>query len=104
MLSGETAVGSFPVDAVEMMDRIARQTESYLWAQNVYGSKMKIGTEGKAIPIWDAVANSMSRLARDLQVRAVVVISKSGMSAATMSSARPAAPVIAITKSMDICQ
>ena len=104
MLSGETAVGSFPIDAVEMMDRIARQTESYLWTQNAYGSKMKIGTGGKAIPIWDAVANSMSQLARDLQVRAVVVISKSGMSAATMSSARPAAPIIAITKSMDICQ
>jgi pyruvate kinase len=37
-------------------------------------------------------------------VRAVVVISKSGMSAATMSSARPAAPIIAITKTMDVCQ
>ena len=104
MLSGETAVGAFPIDAVQMMDRIARQTESYLWTHNAYGSKMKSGIGEKAIPVWDAVANSMSRLARDLRVRAVVVISKSGMSAATMSSARPAAPVIAITKSMDICQ
>jgi len=46
----------------------------------------------------------MSQLAHDLRVRAVVVISKSGISAATMSSARPAAPVIAITKTMDVCQ
>jgi len=104
MLSGETAVGAFPIDAVQMMDRIARQTESYLWAHNTYGSKVKSRSSQKAIPVWDAVANSMSRLAHDLKVRAVVVISKSGMSAATMSSARPAAPVIAITKSIGICQ
>jgi len=104
MLSGETAVGAFPIDAVQMMDRIARQTESYLWTHNTYGSTVNSGSSQKAIPIWDAVANSMSQLAHDLRVRAVVVISKSGMSAATMSSARPAAPVIAITKNMDICQ
>ena len=104
MLSGETEVGAFPIDAVQMMNRIARQTESYLWAHNTYGSAIKNRSSQKAIPIWDAVANSMSQLAHDLRVRAVVVISKSGMSAATMSSARPAAPVIAITKSIDICQ
>ena len=104
MLSGETAVGAFPVDAVKMMDRIARQTESYLWANNAYGSKVRYDSSEAAIPIWDAIANSMSQLAHDLRVRAVVVISKSGISAATMSSARPAAPVIAITKTMDVCQ
>ena len=104
MLSGETAVGAFPIDAVQMMDRIARQTESYLWAHNAYGSKVITDSGETAIPIWDAVANSMSQLAHDLRVRAVVVMSKSGMSAATMSSARPAAPIIVITKSADICQ
>ena len=104
MLSGETAVGAFPIDAVQMMDRIARQTESYLWAHDAYGSKVITDSGETAIPIWDAVANSMSQLAHDLRVRAVVVMSKSGMSAATMSSARPAAPIIVITKSADICQ
>ena len=49
MLSGETAVGSFPIDAVEMMDRIARQTESDLWTHNAYGSKNKIGTGNNKI-------------------------------------------------------
>ncbi|SVE17615.1 uncharacterized protein METZ01_LOCUS470469, partial [marine metagenome] len=84
MLSGETDVGAFPVDAVKMMDRIARQTESYLWANNAYGSKVRHDSSEAAIPIWDAIANSMSQLAHDLRVRAVVVISKSGISAATM--------------------
>lgn len=104
MLSGETAVGAFPVDAVKMMDRIARQTESYLWTQNSYGAKMSEAPTQTALPIWDAMANSMAQLAQELKVHAVVVISQSGMSAATMSSARPAAPVVAITNREDVCR
>ena len=102
MLSGETAVGAFPIDAVKMMDRIARQTESYLWSHHAYGGKVSEKPSHVAIPIWDAVANSMAQLAHDLKVHAVVVISHSGMSAATMSSARPAAPVVAITSRPDV--
>ena len=102
MLSGETAVGAFAVDAVRMMDRIARQTESYLWAQHAYGGSIKANIE--AIPIWEGIANSAAHLAQDLKVRAVVVLSQSGMSAATMSSARPAAPVVAITNNESACR
>ena len=104
MLSGETAVGAFPIDAVRMMDRIARQTESYLWSQHAYGAKVPEKSSSIAVPIWDAVANSMAQLAQDLKVSAVVVISQSGMSAATMTSARPAAPVVAITGSKAVCR
>lgn len=104
MLSGETAVGAFPVDAVKMMDRIARQTESYLWSHNKYGAKVSDSASKTALPIWEAMANSMAQLAQDLKVHAVVVISQSGMSAATMSSARPAAPVVAITNHSDVCR
>jgi len=104
MLSGETAVGAYPVGAVKMMDRIARQTESYLWTHNSYGAKVSDNTSNTALPLWDAVANSMAQLAHDLKAHAVVVISQSGMTAATMSSARPAAPVIAITNRPDVCR
>jgi pyruvate kinase len=37
MLSGETTAGEYPVDAVEMTDRIARQTEAHLWTSGQYG-------------------------------------------------------------------
>lgn len=104
MLSGETAVGAFPIDAVRMMDRISRQTESYLWSHDKYGAKVTETFSKTAVPIWDAMANSMAQLAQDLKVHAVVVISQSGMTAATMSSARPAAPVVAITSRPDICR
>jgi len=79
--------------------RIARQTESYLWQHGAYGDRALKQYDEHSIPIWDGIANSVVHLAQDLKVRAVVVLSSSGMSAATMSSARPAAPVIAITGS-----
>ena len=104
MLSGETAVGAFPIEAVKMMDRVARQTESYLWTHDAYSAKLPDSKSRAIMSVWDAVANSMAQMAQDLKVHAVVVISRSGMSAATMSSARPAAPVIAITNRADICR
>ncbi len=104
MLSGETAVGTYPIDAVKMMDRVARHTEAYLWSQNAYSGRITENHTTDAIPVWEAVANSMVHMAHDMKVRAVLVISSSGMSAATMSSARPAAPVVAITGSKDVCR
>lgn len=101
MLSGETAVGAHPVEAVRMMDRIARQTEAYLWKENAYGNVKKT-LKGKVLSIWDAVANAMSRMSLDLRVNSIVVISQSGMTAATMSSVRPSAPIIAITRRPEI--
>jgi len=103
MLSGETAVGAHPVEAVQMMDRIARQTEAYLWKQNAYGNVRK-SSRTKVLSIWDAMANAMARMSHDLRVNSVVVISQSGVTAATMSSARPSAPILAITRDPGICR
>ena len=103
MLSAETAAGAFPVEAVSMMDRIARQTESYLWKSGSYD----ITTSNKIsspMSIWDAISDTTAQLAKDLMVRAIIVISQSGMSAATVSSARPSAPVVAITGRPHICR
>jgi len=56
------------------------------------------------VPLWDAMANASNGLARDLMARAVIVISQGGMSAATISSARPAAPVVAISNQVSTCR
>jgi pyruvate kinase len=97
MLSGETAVGTHPVLAVEMMDRIARQTEGYLWQHGAFGSVGSGKQDKPPIPIGDAVADATALLSRVLSVRAIVVISESGRTALTVSSARPAAPLIALS-------
>ena len=104
MLSAETAAGKYPVEAVEMMDRIARQAEAHLWRQEAFGSLTLSGDDTPPIAFGTAVARSTALLSRDLKVRAVVVMSESGMSAGTMSSARPAAPIIAISSNASTCR
>ncbi len=102
MLSAETAAGMFPIEAVTMMDRIARQTESYMWQRGDYGASREI--KASTNTVWDIIANATSIMSRQLNAHAVLVISQSGMSAATMSSARPAAPILAISSNPQVCR
>jgi len=104
MLSAETATGAHPLLAVGMMDRIARQSEGYLWSEGAFGSVTLADDAHPPIPFGDAVARSTAQLSRDLLVRAITVVTGSGMSATTVSSARPAAPVVTISASEETCR
>ena len=86
------------------MPAIARQAEAYLWSQGAFESLHHEEERTPPIPFGDAVAHSLAQLSRDLRVRAVIALSRSGMSAATMSAARPAAPVIAISPIEATCR
>ncbi len=86
-----------------MMNRIIRHTEGHLWEQGAFGT-LGADSVDPPIPFGDAVARSMALLSRDLRVRAIIVISESGMSAATMSSARPAAPIVSISPINTTCR
>lgn len=97
MLSGETAVGQFPVEAVEIMDRVAKQTEAHLWSKGLYG--MAGPEQDPPLPVWTVIANATAHMSKDLMARAVMVISQSGTSASAVSAARPAAPVVTMTGS-----
>lgn len=95
MLSAETAAGHHPVAAVEMMDRIARQTEAELWRSNEYG--LVATQKDPPIPLWHVIAETTARMSRDLMARAVIVVTRSGKSAEIVSTARPASPIIAVS-------
>lgn len=97
MLSGETAVGEYPVAAVRMMDRITRQTEAQLWHRNQFESLRLAPSGPPPYEFPDALASATAALSRDLRVRAVVASSTSGLSVVTMASARPAAPIIVLS-------
>lgn len=97
MLSAETASGDHPVEAVAMMDRIARRVESHLWSDR--GFLMPEEDPLNRDVLGDAVARSVAQLSRDLGVRAIVVFSEQGGTARVLSSARPAAPLLAVTSS-----
>ena len=95
MLSGETAVGEFPVETVSTMDRIARHTEAHLWQDGHYGHSQ---IDSKLpMPIWNVIANATAQISKELHASAILVISSSGISAATVSIARPPAPIVGIT-------
>ncbi len=97
MLSGETAAGDYPVKAVEMMDDVVRRTEGYLFTKGAFGSYRR-RTSTPPIAIEDALAASNAQLSRDLRVRAIVVLSRSGRSVSVVSAARPAAPIVAVLR------
>ena len=61
MLSAETASGSYPVQAVAMMDRICRQVEGCLWTEGAFGSIAADGDEATPIPLHVAIARSTAR-------------------------------------------
>jgi pyruvate kinase len=100
MLSAETASGGFPVQAVATMDRVARQTEAWLWQHGAFASILDGPPRSPPIPLADAIARATSQLSRDLQVRAIFVASGSGLSARRVSAGRPAAPIVAMSASL----
>src|SRR5690606_25403080 len=102
MLSAETASGKHPPAAVEMMDRIARQAEGWLWQRGAFGSIER--GDGDGADTAHALATATAQLSRDLGVHAVVVVSRSGLSAGIMSAARPAAPIVAVTSFQATCR
>lgn len=97
MLSGETAVGRYPVETVHMMDRILRQTEAYNSAQALRPTSVFLRAEGETARVGAAIAQAALELAGQLKAHALVVVSRRGMSAATICAARPDAPVVVLT-------
>lgn len=103
MLSAETASGSFPLEAVKTMDRIARKVEAWQSLETHFQQSERDQVSHAAadrdlpLRLRRAVAKSTAQLCQDLRVRAVVVRSKGGTSAAQVSSYRPSAPIIALT-------
>lgn len=108
MLSAESAVGKYPVQAVEMMDTVARETEAYLWHAGgfrVLSKPPEAGSDAAAPMLAeDALARAMAQLSRDIQARAIVVISRSGRTAQVMSASRPAAPIVATSPDPCTCR
>src|SRR3954447_11679288 len=93
MLSEETAVGQNPVEAVEVMDRIARATEPDL----PYGEWLFTRTDQATADSADSVAQSAVGAVYRLGLKALVVPTNSGRTARLVSAHRPEVPVLAIS-------
>lgn len=93
MLSGETAAGKYPVEAVATMSKIARTTEQAL----PYEEYLKQKTELGSISVPDALSHATCQTARELGVAAIVTATSSGHTAQMVSKYKPEAPIIAVT-------
>ncbi len=95
MLSGETAAGMYPVEAVKTMDKIARRTENAV----DYRANVNKLSKGREVNLTDAIGQAVAHTAINLKVKAVIAPTESGYTAKMISKFRPGVPIIAVTSS-----
>lgn len=95
MLSGETAAGKYPIEAVKMMARIAQRTEADINYEKRFFQYERTANQN----VTDAVCHAACTTAIDLHAAAIVIVSKSGVSARNISKYRPSCNIVAGTTS-----
>ncbi|MEW6274455.1 MAG: pyruvate kinase [Bacillota bacterium] len=98
MLSGETAIGKYPVEAVEVMARIAVRVEASL----PYTEILERAGKSPARTVTDAISHATCAAAQDLGAAAIITSTQTGYTARMVSKYRPRAPIIAVTPEMKV--
>lgn len=93
MLSGETAAGHYPVESVQTMSNIALKTETAL------NHKLILSDRSKTVDmtITDAISQSVTHTAMNLDVSAIITPTESGHTARMIAKYRPKSPIVAVT-------
>lgn len=100
MLSGETAAGAYPVEAVKTMARIAERSE-----QDIdYNGRMKRRGNVDKIDVTTAISHATCTTAADLEASAIITVTISGFTAGMISRYKPKCPIIACSVSPRICR
>ncbi|MEY4705967.1 MAG: Pyruvate kinase, partial [Nitrospirota bacterium] len=95
MLSAETARGQYPVESVQVMDRIVRVAEGETAFLNIGPGERSAGRENRSIP--EAMCEAAASAAAATDAAAIATFSESGTTARLLSKQRPAAPIVAFT-------
>ena len=101
MLSGETAGGNYPVQAVATMRKIVDRAEQELglWGNNLAGKSAEPVSGLEGIPVPDAVSGAAVLIARQVKAPAILCLSRSGLTAKMISKHRPECPILGLTPS-----
>ena len=99
MLSGETASGKYPVEAVATMRRIVDKAETELqkWGNHKNGGKNPLDLEKS--PVTDAVSAAAVQIAKQVKAPAIITLTRSGLTAKMISRHRPECPILGLTPS-----
>ena len=100
MLSGETARGRYPVEAVRSMAELASVAEASL---REYGYLQQISAHPTA-RVTDAVSRAASEMADQLSARAILTLTESGFTSRQISKYRPRCPILAATRSPEVAR
>jgi pyruvate kinase len=100
MLSGETAAGEYPEEAVKTMDRICRTIE--LNSESIYYSLDYRKPDWKEKQIIESLSYSCVTIAENVEARAISTITHSGNTARRIAKFRPKVPIIAFTESQKV--
>ena len=100
MLSGESAAGLYPVEAVKTMARIAERTEEDI----DYNRRMKRRKEIDHFDITTAISHATCTTAMDLKAAAIITVTISGFTAGMIARYKPKCPIIACSVSPRICR
>jgi pyruvate kinase len=101
MLSGETAIGKYPIKAAQTIQQIAQVTEACLEQENKVRPKT-IATDELVLTV--AMAHSVGQIVDDIDAKLVVVWSQSGASARFLSKTRIDVPILALSSDQRACQ
>jgi len=93
MLSEETAIGGYAVEATEMMARISLEAETAL----PYEQMLREGWEDTLPEVDDATARAACQIAHQVQARAIIAFTTGGSTALRVSKYRPRPPILAVT-------
>ena len=99
MLSGESAAGKYPVEAVKTMARIAESAEKDI----DYRSRMRRNDEGDKSEITNAIAYATCSAAMDLNAAAIITVTMSGYTAEAISRFKPSCPIIGCAVNERVC-
>jgi pyruvate kinase len=95
MLSGETSIGAYPLEAVQTMARITAETEGHRYEE--FSSLRPAAKQVSRLSTADAVSRAAREIAQDLDAAAIIAPTSSGYTARLMSCHRPRSPIIAVT-------
>ncbi|MBR5546798.1 MAG: pyruvate kinase [Clostridia bacterium] len=100
MLSGETAAGAYPIEAVRTMAKIALSAE----ADINYAKRFKEREDEGTPDVTNAISHATCTSAQDLGAAAIITVSKSGRTAKMISKYRPSCPIICCTTDETVCR
>jgi pyruvate kinase len=101
MLSGETAVGKYPMEAVQWMNRVAQCTEAWLDEHPLARPHTQVNRE---LVITESMARSVAQIVEDTRAKLVVAWSESGATVRLLSKARIDVPVIGMSSNTRVCE